>query len=135
MIRHLGRNHEVTVATLARSAAELAEGRDLARHCHELHVERISPMAAWGRFAFNTLTSRPATFGYFYSRRLARTVKQLLARRCFDAILVHCSSMGPYVADYRGCRKVMDFGDADSEKWFEYSRAARFPLSAAFGLE
>lgn len=135
MIRHLGRNHEVTVATLARSAAELAEGRDLARHCHELHVERISPMAAWGRFAFNTLTSRPATFGYFYSRRLARTVKQLLARRCFDAILVHCSSMGPYVADYRGCRKVMDFGDADSEKWFEYSRGARFPLSAAFGLE
>ena len=135
MIRHLGRNHEVTVATLARSAAELAEGRDLARHCHELHVERISPMAAWGRFAVNTLTFRPATFGYFYSPRLAQTVKQLLARRRFDAILVHCSSMGPYVADYGGCRKIMDFGDADSEKWFEYSRAAPFPLSAAFGFE
>jgi hypothetical protein len=135
MIRHLGRKHEVTVVTLARSSAELAEGRELARHCHELHVERISPAAGWGRFGLYGLTSHPATFGYFYSPRLARTVKQLVARRGFGAILVHCSSMGPYVAEYRGCRKIMDFGDADSEKWFEYSRRAPFPASLGFRFE
>ena len=43
--------------------------------------------------------------------------------------------MGPYVAGHDGCRKVMDFGDADSEKWFEYGRTAPFPLSQAFRLE
>lgn len=135
MIRHLARNHEVTVATLARTAGELAEGRELGRLCQELHVERISAAAGWGRFGLYGLTSYPATFGYFYSPGLARTVKQLLARRGFGAILVHCSSMGSYVADFRGCRKIMDFGDADSEKWFEYSRAAPFPASLAFRLE
>jgi sugar transferase (PEP-CTERM/EpsH1 system associated) len=43
--------------------------------------------------------------------------------------------MGPYVAGHRGCRKVMDFGDADSEKWLEYGRTAPFPLSQAFRFE
>jgi polysaccharide biosynthesis protein PslH len=135
MIRHLARSHEVTVATLARSAAELAEGRDLASHCHEVHVGRISTAAGWARFALHAAGSFPSTFGYFHSPTLARTVRRLLATRDFDAILVHCSSMGPYVAGHRGCRKVMDFGDADSEKWLEYAGSAPVPLSAAFRLE
>jgi hypothetical protein len=135
MIRHLARNHEVTVATLARSTGELAEGRELGRYCHELHVARISAYAGWGRFALHTLTGYPATFGYFYSRELARTVSRLLATKHFDAILVHCSSMGQYVASHRGCRRILDYGDADSEKWFEYGRTATWPLSLAFRLE
>lgn len=135
MIRHLSRRHAVTVATLARTAREWAEGQELRRYCHELHIGRISALAGWARFGLFGLTGRPATFGYFHSPALARRVSQLLATRPFDAILVHCSSMGPYVAGHRGCRKVMDFGDADSEKWLEYSRTAPFPLSRAFRLE
>jgi sugar transferase (PEP-CTERM/EpsH1 system associated) len=135
MISHLARRHEVTVATLARSPGELAEGRELSQHCHDLHVGEISRLKGWGRLAAHTPTTYPATFGYFYSPALARTVRHLLATRGFDAILVHCSSMGPYVASYQGCRKILDFGDADSEKWLEYARTAPFPLSAAFRLE
>jgi sugar transferase (PEP-CTERM/EpsH1 system associated) len=135
MIRHLSRRHEVTVATLARSAAEWEEGQELKRFCHELHVGRIGPLAGWGRFALYGLTPAPATFGYFHSPALKRTIAGLLDRRAFEAILVHCSSMGPYVADYAACRKVMDFGDADSEKWLEYGSRAPFPLSLAYRLE
>jgi sugar transferase (PEP-CTERM/EpsH1 system associated) len=135
MIRHLGRRHEVTVATVARSRQELAEGAALREHCHELHVAPINPGAAWGRFALRAASREPSTFGYFYSGALAQTVEGLLERGRFDAILVHCSSMGHYVAHHRDCRKVMDFGDADSEKWLEYARRAPFPLSLGFRLE
>jgi sugar transferase (PEP-CTERM/EpsH1 system associated) len=135
MIRHLARRHEVTVATLARSAAELEEGRPLERFCQELHVARIAPAAGWARFGLYGLSPAPATFGYFYSPALDRTIAGLLDSRGFDVILVHCSSMGPYVARYPAYRKVMDFGDADSEKWLEYARRAPFPLSLAFRLE
>lgn len=135
MIRHLSRNHEVTVATLARTAAEREEGQELKRYCHELHVGRIGPMAGWGRFGLYAMTPAPATFGYFYSPGLARAVSQLLDTRSFEAVLVHCSSMGPYVAGHTACRKIMDFGDADSEKWLEYGRRTPFPLSLAFRLE
>jgi polysaccharide biosynthesis protein PslH len=135
MIRHLARSHEVTVATLARTAQECADGEELRRYCDELHVGRLSGFGAWGRFGLFGLTGRPATFGYFYSPALYRTVQRLLATRGFDAIFVHSSSMGPYVAGHRGCRKVMDFGDADSEKWLEYSRTSPAPLSWAFRVE
>ena len=135
MIRHLSRRHEVTVATVARSAAEVAEGQDLRKSCHELHVGQIPTYAGWGRFGLYTATTYPATFGYFYSPALDRTVQTLLATRDFEAIFVHCSSMGPYVARHRGCRKMLDYGDADSEKWLEYARASRFPLSLGFALE
>ena len=135
MIRHLGRRHEVTVATVARSAAELAEGQELRGYCHDLHVARIPVAAAWSRFGLYTASSYPATFGYFYSPALDRTVRDLLSTRGFDAILVHCSSMGPYVARHRGGRKILDYGDADSEKWLEYARSSAFPLSLGFRLE
>ena len=104
MIRHLGRRHEVTVATVARSGAELDEGQGLRQHCAALHVGRIGPLAAWSRFARFGPTAYPSTFGYFYSPELARTVQGLLRTVPFDAVLVHCSSMGPYVAEHAGCR-------------------------------
>jgi polysaccharide biosynthesis protein PslH len=135
MIRRLAVSHEVTVATLARTADEVAAGRELHRYCHDLHVGRISKTAGWARFALYGMSPAPATFGYFYSPELARTVRRLLDTRGFDAIVVHCSSMGPYVAGHAGCRKVMDFGDADSEKWLEHGRTSPFPLSQAFRLE
>ncbi|HET8576637.1 MAG TPA: TIGR03087 family PEP-CTERM/XrtA system glycosyltransferase, partial [Methylomirabilota bacterium] len=109
--------------------------QELKRYCHELHVGRIGSLGGWGRFGLYGLTPAPATFGYFYSPGLGRMVARLLDRRGFEAVLVHCSSMGPYVAGHAACRKVMDFGDADSEKWLEYGRRAPFPLSLAYRLE
>src|SRR6266850_2083684 len=135
MIRHLSRSHEVTVATLARTPQEWTDAQELRRYCPDLHVGRVSWLGSWARFGLFGLTGRPATFGYFHSPSLARSVQRLLATRGFDAILVHCSSMGPYVGTHRGSRKVMDFGDADSAKWMEYSKTASFPLSWGFRVE
>src|SRR3970282_1289675 len=87
------------------------------------------------RFALNGIGAAPATFGYFHSPELARTVRRLLDTRGFHAIVVYCLCQGAYVAGHRGCRKVIDFGDADSEKCLESGRTAPFPLSQAFRLE
>src|SRR5438128_2736713 len=100
MIRHLSRSHEVTVATLARTPQEWADAQELRRYCPDLHVGRVSWLGSWARFGLFGLTGRPATFGYFHSPALSRSVQRLLATRGFDAILVHCSSMGPYVGTH-----------------------------------
>jgi len=135
MIRHLSRNHDVTVATLARSKAELLEGQELRNYCRELLVGLIPPSVAWSRFGLYGVTTYPSTFAYFYSPWLAREIRGRLRTDRFEAIVVHSACMGPYVAAHHGCRKIMDFGDADSEKWFEYARRAPFPLSVAFRYE
>ena len=50
MIRHLARSHEVTVATLARTAQERADGEEFRRYCDDLHVGHLSGLGAWARF-------------------------------------------------------------------------------------
>jgi sugar transferase (PEP-CTERM/EpsH1 system associated) len=73
--------------------------------------------------------------GYFYAPQLARRIREELAARTYDLILVHCSSVAPYVEDVKGVRKILDFGDMDSQKWLAYAKVHRFPLSLGYWIE
>jgi hypothetical protein len=73
VIRHLTQQgHRVTVASLARNDAELAEAGGLAQHCEKALVEVVPNGAAWARTVAWWPTTRPSSFGYFYSSALAR---------------------------------------------------------------
>jgi sugar transferase (PEP-CTERM/EpsH1 system associated) len=127
--------HRVTVASLARSAKEADEGRDLRKYCAETIVEVIGDWPARLRMVARLPTSAPSSFGYFYSPQLERRVQSALAGESFDMIMVHCSSVAPYVANVTGVAKVLDFGDMDSQKWLLYARHRRLPLAAGYWLE
>ena len=127
--------HIVTVASLARSAREAEEGRDLRKHCAEVIVEVIGDWPARLRMVARLPTAVPSSFGYFHSPELKRRVQRALARESFDMIMVHCSSVAPYVADVAGVAKVLDFGDMDSQKWLLYARHRPLPLAAGYWLE
>jgi sugar transferase (PEP-CTERM/EpsH1 system associated) len=136
MIRHLtASGHEVTVASLARSAAEAAEGRGIASYCARFEMAEVSTPVQAARMVTRLPTPTPSSMGFFYSPALARRVRELLGRERFDLIFVHCSSAAQYVADVRGVPKILDFGDMDSQKWLEYARYKPFPLSAGYWLE
>lgn len=135
MIRHLHGSHDVTVASLARSPQEAAEGRGLRDYCsrYEMAVVRNPLQAA--RMVARLPTSIPSSFGYFHSPALARTIRGLVRTQDFDLIFVHCSSVARYVSDVRHIPKILDFGDMDSQKWLDYARFKPFPLSLGYRLE
>ena len=135
MIRHLARNHEVTVASLARSDAEAREGGGIAQYCARYEMARVSNPVQVLRMVARLPTPQPSSFGYFYSPILANRIRELLAATRFDLIFVHCSSVAPYVASVKGVPKILDFGDMDSQKWLEYARYKPFPLSMGYWLE
>ena len=135
VIRHLARQHDVTVASLARSAAEAEAGAPLAQHCRRVIVEMIAPRAAFARMLAWLPTSAPSSAGYFYSPALAHRIREEVAREKFDLIFVHCAFVASYVADIRGTRKILDFGDMDSHKWLAYARARAWPLALGYALE
>jgi sugar transferase (PEP-CTERM/EpsH1 system associated) len=135
MIRHLAEDHEVTVASLARSDHEAEEGRGIAAHCARFEMVVVREPVQFGRMLVRLPTPAPSSFGYFHSGRLARRIRELLARERFDLIFVHCSSVAQYVAEVEGVPKILDFGDMDSQKWLEYARYKPFPLSAGYWLE
>jgi polysaccharide biosynthesis protein PslH len=134
-IRHLARTHDVTVASLAHTAEEAAAGGGLADHCHALIVERTSPMSRALSALARVPTAVPSTMGYFHSPRLARRIRAAHTADGFDLIMVHSSSMAPYVLSGFGSAKILDFGDMDSQKWLAYARFKPFPASWVYSIE
>ncbi len=135
MIRHLSANHEVFVASLARSEAEAIEGQGISPYCAHFEVAQVRKPVQLARMVARLPTPTPSSMGFFYSADLARRVRALLSRERFDLIFVHCSSVAQYVAHVRDTPKILDFGDMDSQKWLEYARYKPFPLSAGYWLE
>ncbi len=136
MIRHFtNQGHEVTVASLARDAAEAEAAAGIAPHCKEYWVEVIGNGAAMARMVARLPSTAPSSFGYFYSPALARRISERVAQQRFDLVFAHCSSAAPYVSGIRDVPKMLDFGDMDSQKWREYSTHRSFPLSLGYWLE
>jgi len=135
MIKHLAANHQVTVASLARSRAEALEGAGIASYCASYEMAEVHNPIQVARMLLRVPTQTPSSMGFFYSPTLAQRVRERLARERFDLIFVHCSSVAQYVAGVRGTPKILDFGDMDSQKWLEYARHKPFPLSAGYWLE
>ena len=136
MIRHLGElGHQVTVASLARSAAELAEAAPLSSHCERTLIEVIPGSQGWLQTVARLATTQPSSFGYFHSGRLQRRIREEMVRTRYDMVICHCSSVAPYVESISGLPKMLDFGDMDSQKWREYAVSRRFPLSLGYWLE
>lgn len=135
MISHLAQEHEVTVASLARSRAEEAEAQGLRDHCHDLICERVSPIGASLRMLATLPGRTPFSMGYFGSPRLGKRISEFLATHEVDLIFVHCSSVAQYVSEVQGIPRILDFGDMDSQKWQIYGRIRRFPMTLAYRLE
>jgi hypothetical protein len=135
MIRHLAADHEVTVASLARSRQEAEEGAGIAPYCARYEMADVRNPIQVLRMLLRVPTPTPSSMGFFYSPVLERRVRERIAQERFDLIFVHCSSVAQYVAGVRGIPKILDFGDMDSQKWLEYSRYKPFPLSGGYWLE
>jgi sugar transferase (PEP-CTERM/EpsH1 system associated) len=135
IIRHLtSQGHSVTVASLARTEQERDEAAGLSKHCERALVEVVPSTVAWSRTVAYLPTTRPSSFGYFYSRALARQIDDELRSRAYDLVFVHCSSVAPYIKRTNAV-SILDYGDVDSQKWRDYSTHKPFPWSAGYWLE
>jgi sugar transferase (PEP-CTERM/EpsH1 system associated) len=135
VIRHLSGRHEVTVASLARSAEELEAGAGLTQHCTRVIAETVSAPAALARMVARLPTRVPSSMGYFYSPALARRIRREAAATRFDLIFAHCAFVAPYVSDVPAPTKILDFGDMDSQKWLAYAGARALPLAAGYYVD
>jgi sugar transferase (PEP-CTERM/EpsH1 system associated) len=135
IIRHLNANHEVTVASMVRSAKESDQGSGLADYCCRTVKARVTEGVQAMRTVGRLFTSTPSSMGYFYSPYLRKRIHQLLEETTYDLIFVHCSSVAPYVADVRNIPKILDFGDMDSQKWVQLAGFRPFPFKLGYLLE
>jgi polysaccharide biosynthesis protein PslH len=77
--------------------------------------------------AGNFVAGRPVSFGFFHGRKFDESVREALRRRHYDVIFVYCSSMGPSVPQPAPAPVVVDFVDADSQKFSQYAARSGSP--------
>jgi sugar transferase (PEP-CTERM/EpsH1 system associated) len=135
VIRHLAREHEVTVLSLARSVQEEAEAAGIAPHCHEHRVFRVHNAVQAAKIAATLPSHVSASEAFFHSSALQREVHRQLARRSFDLVFAHCSAVGRYVEHIDDQPKLMDFCDVDSRKWAAYVSHKPWPLALGYRWE
>lgn len=136
MIRHLSASgHQVTVCSLARSPEEAQESQGIAPYCASFEMGQVKEWVQVARMVVRLAVPTPSSMGFFYSPELATHVNGLLTSKKWDLIFVHCSSVAQYVEHVHNVPKILDFGDMDSQKWFEYANYKPFPLSLGYRFE
>ena len=134
-LRFLGARHEVDLFCLADSASERGNSIRLADICRQIHVEVLNHRSRAFRAARNILQNKPASCGFFESESLAATVSRALSENDYDLIFVFCSAMAQFIPTNIRIPVAIDFVDADSQKWAQYARTVRGPLSWIYARE
>ena len=136
MVKYLhDQGHEVTVASLSRSAEETEQCQGIKGYCHKFVLVEVNETFQNIRMVSRLLSSDPSSMGYFYSNELQNEVNQLLHDEKFDLILVFSSSAAQYVEHVTDTPKMLDFCDMDSQKWQAYVDYKKWPISSGYALE
>jgi sugar transferase (PEP-CTERM/EpsH1 system associated) len=127
ILRHLAQHHTVRVGSFVDDPADWQYEAPLRAHCAELHLVPLERRWATLRSAAGLVEGLPLSVPFYRDRRLARWVRDTLARRPADAVFVFSSAMAQYVPDgpLRPPRFAMDFVDVDALKWSAYAETKR----------
>ncbi len=134
-IKHLSRRHKIFLYCLCDNRNDLQYKGELEKYCASVNIYRINTFFSSLRMAAYLFTKYPLTWAYFFSRRMKRGINKIVNEGAIDLVLVYCSSVAQYVLNNKGCAKIIDFVDVDSDKWSDFSKHARFPRSLIFSLE
>ncbi|OUT58680.1 D-inositol-3-phosphate glycosyltransferase [Stieleria bergensis] len=93
--------------------------------------------AKWLNAGTRFVSGRSITEGVFFNRKVANQIIQQHQSRPFEAAVVFCSSMYPYVENkpFDNLTKVVDLVDVDSKKWQQLSDEASGAKRAIYRRE
>lgn len=134
-IRYLSRNHSISLVCLADVEGDQQYRDQLLAYCTSVDIVFNHPFRSRSNTFLSLFSSRPLTLGHFYSGELQTILSRKLQEERFDLIFVYCSSMAQFVELVTDIPRVIDYVDVDSEKWHQYARYTRFPMSLVYRIE
>lgn len=123
-LEHLARRYRVHLGCFVDDPRDWQFEGVLRSLCEDCCLVGLDPARARRHSLRGLFGRQPLTLPYYYNRRLARWVAEVLRRPAVERAFVYCSAMAQYLpADLpRPLRRVADFVDVDSEKWEDYAQ-------------
>lgn len=135
LLAFLAERYRVHLACFADDPRDLSHQAFLETLCESVTIIPLNPRTARIRSITGLFSGAPLSFRYFHHEKMAAAVREL-RKKPLAAEIVFSSSMAPYIEKPVGDRlRVVDFCDADAEKWRGYAEDAKGPLKALYMRE
>lgn len=136
MMRVLAESFDITLACPHDEPTAPEQLEHVNGICEAVRTEPTG-ITRWASAGLSALQGRSLTEGLFHSKTLQQQILDLHHKRPFDAVLVFCSSMFPYVdrREFNDTPVVVDLVDVDSEKWHQMSLENRIPKNLIYRME
>lgn len=136
LLKHLlGQGHEVFLGTFVDDPDDAVHLPALRGLCADLCAVALQSRSAKVRSLAGLAHGEPLTLHYYDSPRLHDWVRQTLATRQIDAVLVFSSSMAQYTEGLGDLPILVDLVDVDSAKWTDYAASHAWPMSWLYRRE
>jgi sugar transferase (PEP-CTERM/EpsH1 system associated) len=137
ILQHLSRSHDVWLGACVDDPRDLAQMGGWELPCRESCLVPLGAVRRGGAMLGGLVAGQPLSVVRFRHPRLQRWVDRVLRETRPDVVFVYSSAMAQYVVGRMpaDARLVIDFVDADAEKWREYAEKAAPPLSALYARE
>lgn len=139
ILQHLAARHDVWLGAGADDLADLQHLAAAKAVCRDAYIAPLGPMRRQANLVAGLLRGAPLSVARFRHPGLGRWIRRVLAEERPDIVFVYSSAMAQYVVGHTapGTRLIVDFVDADAEKWRAYAqtgpRAARPIYRREFG--
>ncbi|MEZ6035390.1 MAG: TIGR03087 family PEP-CTERM/XrtA system glycosyltransferase [Planctomycetaceae bacterium] len=138
ILKFLAQRTSIDLACLADEAVTDATLQELQQVTNQLAIIPHSGRGRYVRGAISLLRGRTVTEGLFDSPALARVLQDWSRRTSYDAVLASSSGVARYVFPpcvKSSAKRWVDLIDVDSQKWLDYGRAAKLPMSLIYHTE
>jgi len=106
-IKHLSRQHEITLISFIESKKELEYLEKLKPFCKRIETVLQKPIQSYLSCVVRLFSGYPLQVSYFYSKKMSSRIRNVLAQDNFDLIYIHTIRMAEYVKDINSYPKVL----------------------------
>jgi len=137
MLKHLAARHEVWLGAGVDDPADLPRLGEARTLCRDVCLPLLTPLRRAANMAGAAVSGAPLSVARFRHPRLARWIDRVLREVRPDVVFVFSSAMAQYVIGRLApeTRLVVDFVDADAEKWRAYADLSGAPLRWIYAAE
>lgn len=137
ILEHLARNFRVHLGFFVDDPNDMQHVDALKPYCAGLKAVPLSPIVAKMRAIGGLLTGQPLSVASFSNAAMQDWVRDVLKTDPPTVVFVYSSAMAQFVMDepLGAARLIMDFVDVDSDKFRQYAKAARPPMSWVYAYE
>jgi sugar transferase (PEP-CTERM/EpsH1 system associated) len=135
LLKHLSESYRVHLGTFIDDRDDWKHVRQVQQMCGETHFVPLNRGAARLRSLRALVSNEPLTLGYYRDAGLHRWVERILSEFQVKRIVAFSSAVAQYIFTAGEARRIIDFVDVDSDKWFQYARRRRWPGSWLYRRE